>query len=203
MADYRNLKLILGLCAVFAAAIAIAVASANASTESEPSTTEAAATRIADVPTSAVAVVQPDIANNFALFRAQGATPMPADLAKALGSPTKFGRNAALARKITTPSGTGWVIPGDGFICLAVPDPVDGYGESCTATDVVVKQGLWVGLRGDGPDAKSLDTVLVPDGKVAVVDSGSGQSTLAASPLGVASGRDIAGDGKLTLISSK
>ena len=45
------------------------------------------------------------------------------------------------------------MIPGNGYLCIAIPDPVDGYGESCTTIDVVLQQGLWVRLSGDVADA--------------------------------------------------
>lgn len=133
----------------------------------------------------AVKEVQRDISTHFRLFRIQPAAPMPPDVALAIASPSRFGRNAELARGVATPNGPGWVIPGDGYICIAVPDPVDGYAESCTATEVAVKQGLWVALEGEGTDAEAIDTILVPDGARAFQHAPSGPQRLEDTPTGV------------------
>ncbi|HEU4973802.1 MAG TPA: hypothetical protein VFT50_01835 [Baekduia sp.] len=119
-----------------------------------------------DLPTSAVAAVQSDIVSHFALFRA-APSPIPWDIAAGIASSSRFGRNAALARAIRTPYGKGWVIPGDGYLCITMPDPVDGYGESCQPTSVVLHRGLWLRLAGDGPNAQAADVLLIPDGATA------------------------------------
>lgn len=115
--------------------------------------------------TTAVPAVQQQILENFAIFREQGATPMPADVAEQVASPKRFGRNPDLARKIATVTGDGWVIPGDGFVCIAMPDPVDGFATSCLPTQIVAERGLYVSLSGGKgiPAGASAQTALVSD----------------------------------------
>lgn len=115
--------------------------------------------------TTAVPNVEPAITQSFRLFREQAAEPMPAEVAAQVGSPARFGRNPQLARKVKTVTGDGWVIPGNGWICIAIPDPVDSYATSCQPTEVVAARGLYVGLSGgEGiPPGKSAQVALLPD----------------------------------------
>lgn len=133
---------------------------ADTASDSAPATTTTSA-----APTTAVAVVQSDIQASFVLFRDRPPSPMPPDVAVQVGSPAAFGRNPDLARAIKTATGTGWVIPGDGYLCIAVPDPVDGYGTTCATTADAVRHGLAITLWGDIPGAAAADTVLVADGQ--------------------------------------
>lgn len=123
--------------------------------------------------TTAVVGVQQPIEESFKIFRDQVATPMPAEIAAQIGSPKRFGRNSDLARKIKTVTGDGWVIPGDGWLCLAMPDPVDGYGTSCLPTQIAAKQGLYVGLSGGKGIAAgmSAQTALVSDAMARTVSA--------------------------------
>jgi len=51
------------------------------------------------------------------------------------------------ARAITTPTGTGYVMhAADDRVCLAVPDPADGWGQSCATPKQIEQRGLVVGL---------------------------------------------------------
>lgn len=118
----------------------------------------------ADVPTVAVGEVQGAITDSFALFRDRAASAMPSDAVDQIAGPQRYGRNASLARSIETVTGTGWVIPGNGYLCIAVPDPVEGYGASCLPTKDAARQGLYISLRGSLPDGKAAETILVPDG---------------------------------------
>lgn len=80
--------------------------------------------------------------------------------AQRMASPARFGRNPWLSRAIETPTGKGWVVPGDKTVCMVIPDPVDGYAMSCAPTSVVLSAGLTVGLA----DAdSSVAVTLVPD----------------------------------------
>jgi len=76
-------------------------------------------------------------------------------------------RNAAdygRARAIDTPSGRGYVMPaGHDSVCLAVPDPGNGYGQSCATQDEITKRGLLVELSVQDGDASQL-VALVPSG---------------------------------------
>lgn len=115
-------------------------------------------------PTAAVGELQPAIVEHFALFREKPAAVMPDDAKQQIGSASRYGRDASLARAIKTVTGTGWVIPGDGYLCIAVPDPIDGYGTSCLPTEVAVRQGLALTLSGNMPNGKAAETLLVADG---------------------------------------
>lgn len=137
----------------------------------------------AAIKTVAVPVVQDQITNNFPLFRNQPATPMPRDIAEQVASPETHGRNATLARSFQTPYGTGWVIPGDGYLCIAVPTTTNGSGTSCVPTELAIERGLWLRIGGSRADGKVLETVVAPDGANVV----SGTKTLPTSADGVVS----------------
>lgn len=147
-------------------------------------------------PTVATPTVQPEIAAHFALFRDQPAAPIPAGIATGIASPSRFGRNPALARSIDTPTGRGWVIPGDGYLCIAIPDPVDGYGESCNTAGRAIAHGLWVRLAGDGPSSKAVDAFIVPDGTT--VRAQPGRKTSSAG-VGVVTRTGVASDAQPTI----
>jgi hypothetical protein len=56
----------------------------------------------------------------------------------------------AHARQIETPNGAGYVMAAaDGRICVAIPDVVDGYGQSCASRDQVERRGLAVSLTSN------------------------------------------------------
>lgn len=122
-----------------------------------------------DAAPPAIGAVQPDQAQSLKVFRRahRPSDDMPADVAAAVG-PGRFGRNPALARAIKTPTGTGWVVPGNGTICLVAPDPVEGYGVTCSPTGVVQTDGITL---GNATEDRSTAVTLVPDGsEVTVVD---------------------------------
>lgn len=172
-----NRKKLTSLAAVACTALLGGAAVAIASADSEPEkrapagvTAPAGAVRElspeeAQRVTTAVAAVQQQILDSFAIFRDRPATPMPADVAEQVGSPRRYGRNPNLARKITTVTGDGWVVPGDGWLCIAMPDPVDGFGTTCLPTQIAAARGLHVALSGGKgiPAGKSAQTALVSD----------------------------------------
>jgi hypothetical protein len=159
MLKLRTFIALAAIAAISASGVALA-ASPNDSGDSGAVVAAAIQT-----PTAAVTAVQPDAQAAFKLLRTVAPTPMPPDVADAVGSPQRFGRNPALARSIQTPTGKGWVIPGDGFLCIAVPDPVDGWGTTCLPTAVAAQRGLGIGLTA--ANGKSVETLLVPDGAAA------------------------------------
>jgi hypothetical protein len=72
------------------------------------------------------------------------------------------------AARAALPAGRGnvWVLPGDDTVCLAIPDPVDGFGIDCRDAASTATGELWVSLVG-GPGQQAGDArvaVLVPDG---------------------------------------
>jgi hypothetical protein len=70
--------------------------------------------------------------------------------------------------RAVAPSGAGsvWAVPGRSSICLAIPDPVDGFAVSCNDTAAAQDGRLWVGLTAlpgqDSGDVRA--AILVPDG---------------------------------------
>lgn len=114
---------------------------------------------------SPISAVEPQAKAAFKVLRDVVPSVMPAEVAEQVGSSERYGRNPALARKISTPTGDGWVIPGNGYVCIAVNDTGYGWGTSCVPTDVAVERGLSIGLM----DAKgrTKETLVVPDGKTA------------------------------------
>jgi len=154
-----------GLRGVLAVAGAVAVASGGVALAGENDEPASGAPAI-DVPVSApVTAVEPDAKAAFKVLRSAPVVNPPADVIEQVGSPGRFGRNPTLARRIATPTGDGWVIPGKGYLCIAVEDPGIGWGTSCVPTAVAVKRGLAIGLTG--ADGRSKETLVVPDGKTA------------------------------------
>lgn len=143
---------------------------------------------VAGPKTTAVVTVSGDILRTLSVFRTRTPTPIPADLVPRIASPDKYGRNPALARQIETVTGTGYVIPGDGYVCIVVPDPVDGYGSTCDTVGNIKKRGLYIGLKeGAIPVGKHAQTVVVPDGATAKVPGMPGDAARAAGTAGVVS----------------
>jgi hypothetical protein len=110
-----------------------------------------------------VTSVQADQAAGFAVFartRTQ-ADAMPDDVAEQVGNSTRSGRNVALSRAVRTPYGRGWVVPGNEHVCLVMPDPVDGYGITCSDTAHALTHGL-IGLliSSDSPNVAAVTMVL-------------------------------------------
>lgn len=114
---------------------------------------------------SPIAAVEPEAREAFRLLRDVAPSAMPADVVEQVGSSARYGRNPALARKISTPTGDGWVIPGKGYICIAVDDAGYGWGTSCVPTEVAARRGLAIGLMD--ASGRSKETLVVPDGKTA------------------------------------
>jgi hypothetical protein len=139
--------------------------------------------------TTAVSSVDDSVVRSFRLFREREASPVPAHLVHMIASPTRFGRNPVLARSIDTPYGTGWVIPGDGYLCLAVPGPIGNYGVTCSPTEVAVKEGLWGRHSGQDQNDEVLETLVVPDGNkvLELAPDGRVVTTLTPSAVGVVS----------------
>lgn len=150
------------------AGTSLAVADSTPDTQAVNAETAAAVLTTA-APGSALAVpvatVDPRAVKAFKLFKDQPPSPMPADVAEGVGSSQKYGRNAKLARAISTPHGKGWVIPGRGYVCIAVPvDVADGYATSCQTTQVAVTNGLQIGVGGHNATDDMQVTTVAPIG---------------------------------------
>lgn len=148
---------------------AVAVAAGGNSGESNP---------VPNQSSVEVHAVDHAIASSFAVFRSSGnSEKMPTEVAAEVASPDRYGRNADLARGLETINGPGWIIPGNQSLCLAVPDPIDGYGMSCVSSDWASKFGVFVVMvSGDRP-AEARVTMLVPDGAEVQASRGISRST--------------------------
>lgn len=77
------------------------------------------------------------------------------------------------ARAISTPYGTGYVIPTrQGGLCLAAPDPSEGYGETCGTADEVTHRGLVLAIVPPDPSDSTPSTASTAAEFVAVLPSG-------------------------------
>lgn len=122
----------------------------------------------------------------YGVFRraAQSGDSMPPEVRRML-TPFAEQENLSLDNaRAVAPSGVSavWAIPGAGQVCLALPDPVDGFGLSCRTYDQTASMGLWVALVG-GPDQRLGDATVaffVPDGvaTVTAVSKGGSRQTL-------------------------
>lgn len=155
-----------GLLSVAGAVAALAVGgSAIASSEPDETYAPGPSPRAVPVP---IGEIQPDQAAAFRVFRRpqRPSDAIPADVAAAVASPARFGRNPGLARAVQTPTGKGWVVPGRGVVCLVVPGAAEGYVTTCNPTAAAVDDGL--NLQLVSPD-ESTSATLVPDGGRVVV----------------------------------
>lgn len=137
-----------------------------------------------DAAPAPIGAVQPDQAQSLKVLRRarRASDAMPPQVAAAVG-PERFGRNPGLARAIQTPTGTGWVVPGDETICLIAPDPVNGYGVTCAPVSVVQTDGITLGMASAD---RSTAITLVPDGaEVTVVDTDDTSARVAPDASGV------------------
>lgn len=103
-----------------------------------------------------VTVVDPQLADNFALFRRQQRADEP------LVGTGPFGANLALARRADTGVGSVWVVPGRGVVCLRAADSV-GSGWACATTAEATSGVLMLTMREALGDSGRLFGVL-PDG---------------------------------------
>jgi hypothetical protein len=78
------------------------------------------------------------------------------------GAPGHLGLNPALARRAATPAGDMWVVPGNGYLCLALVGCL-----TCTPTESVARRGMitWTSRRAIG---QGIVRGLVPDGVEAI-----------------------------------
>lgn len=157
--------------------------------------------------------VAPEMAAAFSIFRSQpesAPAQVAADFAN-LPIAKEAGLNVALAQAVATPASDSpvWVVPGDGWACIWIKDPVDGAGISCDPDERILKRGLMVELvRSDREQLTALAGV-VPDGtgQVTLIDS-RGAREYATSASGVFGARDVSvrsvsfvADGKATTVT--
>lgn len=125
-----------------------------------------------------IKAVQADQAASFAMFRRAptASDALPAGVRSLLGETAVTGKNVDLARAVTTAAGTAWVVPGDGAICIALPDPVDIVGLGCATTQFAAKYGALAELYNPGDPDTRLVGILLPDGGSATVLYENGKS---------------------------
>lgn len=166
-------RLALAAITILAAASATAV---YASTDGG-STTQPAPGPFGDTAKTQIKAVEPDLASSFAGFRRErsAADAIPDDVRALLGETELTGKNPNLARAIKSNSGTAWMIPGDGTLCIALPDPYDIVVLGCTSTAHALGNGAVV--TEVDPLAKSaLVGLTVPDGGHASLTYDDGQT---------------------------
>jgi hypothetical protein len=83
------------------------------------------------------------------------------------------------AARALAPMGRGyvWALPGPKNVCIAIPDPVDGFGIGCADASDAAAGKLWVGLYGmpGGRTGDARVAFLLPDridGVIAVAGDG-------------------------------
>lgn len=110
--------------------------------------------------------LQDDQRQGFAAFaRARNAADqVPSDVREQVGNSTLSGRNLDLSRAVSTTTGKGWAVPGNGSVCLVVPDPLEGYGVTCLDTRLALKQGVVAILIPPTRPIKAEFTMLAPRG---------------------------------------
>jgi hypothetical protein len=112
---------------------------------------------------------------------------MPADTRRVLADLAAHERvDLDRARAVAASAGRAvWAIPGQDTVCLAIPDPVDGFGVNCADVATAKSGRLWVTLVGlAGQKVGDVRVAeFVPDGVDAVTTvSDSGQTrTIATS----------------------
>jgi hypothetical protein len=138
----RNFKLPFALLTGLVLLVSTGLAVADINTPESP----LAATVVADDP----ALAQP--LERFGVFRRPptASDVLPARAREMLTvSARRAGANLDTARAVA-PAGAGyvWTFAGDRNVCLAIPDPVDGFGVACRSTEDALAGRLWVGLNG-------------------------------------------------------
>lgn len=138
---------------------------------------------------AAQATPKVDPATAFGVFRRppREADAMPDTEQRILATVTER-ENVSLAdaRAVAPSAGRlAWAIPGPDRVCIAIPDPVDGYGIHCADGATAANGGLWVTIAGL-PDQKVGDARVaefVPDGVDAVtaVGKSGGRAEIAVS----------------------
>ena len=136
-------------------------------------------------PPTAVAA---DATSSFAVFQrpANSGDVMPPVTRRILAdTAAREGADLDGARAVAASAGRSvWAIPGPNKVCLAMPDPTDGFGINCADVATAKSGRLWVTLVGL-PGQKLGDVRIaqfVPDGVDAVIaqgDDGKGRTITA------------------------
>lgn len=151
-----------------------------------------------------IARLQAQQEQNFPVFARERrpADEMPPLASNMLGEAELTRKNTALARAFESPTGTGWVIPGDGMICLALPDSVLGYGVSCAPSERAAAHGLVLVMAEGGAPAAQTVAVLLPEGSHASTGRQSVRTRLEANDDGIAITR-LGGDNEVRVVTPR
>lgn len=155
--DRNRIATILGIIAAIGC-VGTALAGDDAPTSSAPLSPDGP-------PRAQIDELQGDQTRNFAIFQRARTSQdvMPSDVRALLGETDITGKNVDLARRVPTPDGDAWAIPGNGAVCLALPDPHDTLGLTCAPTDVAMARGE-VAMIVAGSEPRVLLGVIVPEG---------------------------------------
>lgn len=115
----------------------------------------------------------PDLAARFGAFAeplapadARGQSKLQPAFKDAPGSIAAAQFDRARPADIEGSAADAWIVPAGDKVCLIVPDPVDGYGMTCsTAADI--SAGRAIAVLGGGPEGSPPEMIvaaLVPDG---------------------------------------
>lgn len=73
--------------------------------------------------------------------------------------------NLARPAPIAGSSDRAWIAPAGDEVCLFVPDPVDGYGATCSSTnDIAAGRAIAILAGAPGEGSRAVVAALVPDG---------------------------------------
>lgn len=129
-------------------------------------------------PRTLATAVQADQRNAFKIFAEPrtAADVVPTKAASMIGDSQLSGRNLSLSRAISTLTGRGWAIPGNRAICLAVPDPTDGFGITCVNTSYARSFGVLSMMASPSVPGDVDLTLLLANGASATVRANDGSS---------------------------
>ncbi len=127
---------------------------------------------------------------------ARPADALPFDAQRMLAS--RPGVDDAAIRSFATKSGAGYLIPQDDGLCIAIPDPVDGYGEACSPVASARKEGVAVMMFDSAHfDAPTIALALPAGANAYVVAKSGGRTRLVPGADGVISGTLPAGSAEV------
>lgn len=73
--------------------------------------------------------------------------------------------NLARPAPIAGSPNRAWIAPAGNEVCLFVPDPVDGYGATCSSTsDIAAGRAIAILAGAPGDESRAVVAALVPDG---------------------------------------
>ncbi|QEC50451.1 hypothetical protein FSW04_24610 [Baekduia soli] len=103
----------------------------------------------------------------------------PANLTRMIAA--RPGVDQAGIRSFSTDAGRGYVIPQADGLCIAIPDPVDGFGKACAPSASASKTGVAVLMVDPTQSDRATIALALPAGATATaIDNAGGSAVLAA-----------------------